>query len=465
MPPISEAHMKLLAATDEPIDYTAGADADKKGVHRFYTLLQTFASKCGITLINAATGVLTARMLLPQGRGELAAIILWPILLSFVTTLGLPSALIYFISRRSDRATNLIGNGIVMGFVFSAVASIAAAPLIPVWLHLEYGMREIRRAQCFLLLTPVFGILQTGRAVLEATQNFSASNTIQILSPITTLIGLLILLATGHFTVLAAGLCYMAGAIPAAVFLFIQLRPLMNHSWSMSLSTGRLLLSYGIRSYGVDLLGALSLQVDQVLVISLLPPRSMGIYGVILSVSRAFSVFQSSIVMVLFPKIAQRSREEIVRLTVQAARVGSVGTAVCALVCGVAAPAIVRMFYGPEYATASTALRILLIEATLSGCVYILAQAFMASGRPGVTAILEGTGLICSIPLMLFLVPSYGLLGAAVSLLISTVIRFLLVYLAYPVILKVRLPELAPSQSDLRGMFKGMNRWFPRSDT
>jgi O-antigen/teichoic acid export membrane protein len=449
MPPISEARVKSSLVTEESTNATAATTA-RGGAYGFYALLQTVVSKFGIMLLNAVTGVLTARMLLPQGRGELAAMTLWPIFLAFVTTLGLPSALIYFLARRSDKRTELIGNGLVMSFAFSTLSSILAALLLPMWLHHQYRAEEIHHAQWFLLLTPVFGVTQAGRAVLEATQNFTASNTLQVLSPITTLVGLLLLLATGHFSVFAAGLCYMAGAVPPAALLIVYLKPLMAQSWKLSLSTGKLLLSYGLRSYGVDLLGALSLQVDQVLVISLLAPRAMGLYGVILSVSRVFNVFQNSIVMVLFPKLTQRSPEEIVPLTAQAARLGNLITIGCAFLCGVAGPSILYLFYGSQYAMASTALRILLLEATLSGCVYILAQGFMASGRPGMIAMLEGTGLLCSVPLMLWLVPVYGLLGAAISLLISTSVRLALVYFGYPVILKVRLPELLPNQCDIR---------------
>jgi O-antigen/teichoic acid export membrane protein len=191
----------------------------------------------------------------------------------------------------------------------------------------------------------------------------------------------------------------------------------------------------------------------------------MGLYGVTLSVSRVFNVFQNSIVMVLFPKLARRSPEEIAPTTAQAARIGNLITVGCALLCGIAGPSILSLFYGPQYAAGSTALRLLLLEATLSGCVYILAQSFMAFGRPGVIAVLEGTGLLCSVPLMLWLVPLYGILGAAISLLISTSVRLALVYFGYPMILKVRLPELMPNYGDVRVLFNALCQWRMGSAT
>ncbi len=95
----------------------------------------------------------------------------------------------------------------------------------------------------------------------------------------------------------------------------------------------------------------------------------------------------------------------------------------------------------------------LLVEVTLSGCVFILAQAFMALGRPGVVTILQGIGLFLTVPLMLALVPHYGVMGAAVSLLISTIARLLFVFLGFRVFLNVRLPALLPEKQDLDALW------------
>ena len=74
----------------------------------------------------------------------------------------------------------------------------------------------------------------------------------------------------------------------------------------------------------------------------------------------------------------------------------------------------------------------------------------MALGRPGIVSILQAIGLGLSIPLMLVLVPRYGVMGAAVSLLISTSARLIFVYFGFAIFLKVRLPRLMPQLDDLK---------------
>jgi O-antigen/teichoic acid export membrane protein len=119
------------------------------------------------------------------------------------------------------------------------------------------------------------------------------------------------------------------------------------------------------------------------------------------------------------------------------------------LVC-LAGPTLLRILYGAEYVAASGALRILVAEVVLSGATYVLAQAFMALDRPGVVTVLQAIGLSLSIPLMILLIPHYGIYGAAIALLTSTVARLIFVYSAFRLFLKTRPPSLLPAADDIR---------------
>jgi O-antigen/teichoic acid export membrane protein len=242
----------------------------------------------------------------------------------------------------------------------------------------------------------------------------------------------------------------MAGAIPPFVLAVIWVGPYIGTRIRLSVAAASALLSYGSRSFGVDLLGTLALQVDQVLVISLLPAAGMGTYGVVLSLSRMFNLFQASVVMVLFPKATGAPVERVLELTERSARISTIVTAACCGVVALFGSLALRLLYGAQYAANTATLRLLLLEVTISGAVFILAQAFMAIGHPGVVTVLQGLGLALSIPLMLWLIPKLGVEGAALALLISTLARFTFVYLGFPLLLKTRLPRLVPTRDDVR---------------
>jgi O-antigen/teichoic acid export membrane protein len=221
----------------------------------------------------------------------------------------------------------------------------------------------------------------------------------------------------------------------------------------MPLGSLKMLLHYGVRSYGIDLLGTLALQVDQVLVISLLNPAAMGTYVVALSLSRVLNVFHQSAVMVLFPKAAGTSKETVMALTERAARLSTIVTAAFALLVALLGPMLIRLLYGSTYTAAVSALRILVIEVVLSGLSYILSQAFMALGRPGIVTVLQGVGLAVSVPLMLLWIPRFGIAGAAFALLCSTTVRLLLLLAGLRVVLGAEGLSLAPRRSDMRALW------------
>ena len=417
------------------------------------SVIQTIGAKLTTQALSAATGILTARTLMPEGRGQLAAITLWSLFLAGMTTLGVPTAMVYFIRSRPDLRRTLLSTGFLVALATGVIGALVGIIGLPHWMH-QYPAWIIFYAQVFMIITPLCSISFVQRAILEANGNFSASNLSQIVGPLVTIVCLFSLYAMHRLTVLSAAISYCVAIIPVVILLAVKLRPYVSEAARPSASAAKLLMSYGVRSYGIDLIGQLALQVDQVLVISLLTPSLMGTYSVMISLSRMFNIFQNSVVTVLFPKAAGNSQEKVIEMTGRAARVSLCITGVATATVAVIGPWLIKVFYGKDYTNASTCLRILLLEVTVSGLVSVLSQAFMALGRPGVNTILQGVGLSTSVPLMLLLIPRFGLTGAALSLLASTCVRVMLVCGSFIVVMKTQIPDLRPRIGDFEMLLR-----------
>ena len=85
----------------------------------------------------------------------------------------------------------------------------------------------------------------------------------------------------------------------------------------------------------------------------------------------------------------------------------------------------------------------------LAGATQVMSQAFMALSRPGVITALQAIGLLLTVPLMLVLVPRFGIEGAALSLLLSTCARFAFVLASFSRFLSLPRPGLLPRRADL----------------
>lgn len=422
-----------------------------------HAVVQTVITKGTILAVNAATGIISARALHPTARGELSAMVLWPVFLSSALSLGIPSSLVFNLKQNSTDHRALLSAAIWMGFILGSLAGIVGAIFMPHWLG-QYPGWVIHAAQLFLLSTPLSTLMLVGRATLETRGDFLASNVVQLFTPLPTLAALIVLVLTDRMNPISAGLAYTLSGVPIFIWMVHRLYRTVQLEYRIPIRHFRSLLHYGVRSYGIDLLGTLAVQVDQVLVINLLNPAAMGTYVVALSLSRVLNVFQYSAVMVLFPRAAGRSVQEVVSMTERAARLSTAVTAVCAVLVGLFGPLLLRLLYGSAYASAASALRILVIEVVLSGLVFVLSQTFMALGRPGLVTMLQGTGLALSVPLMLIFIPRFGIEGAALALLCSTFARTVLVMGAFRYVLGVRKLSLMPTVRDLRNfwsMFAG----------
>ena len=73
---------------------------------------------------------------------------------------------------------------------------------------------------------------------------------------------------------------------------------------------------------------------------------------------------------------------------------------------------------------------------------------------------LQLTGLLLSIPLMMVLVPRLGIVGAALALLLSTTTRFAMAVMSFPLVLKVPSPAVLPRKSDVEYLVSETLRRF-----
>ncbi len=207
----------------------------------------------------------------------------------------------------------------------------------------------------------------------------------------------------------------------------------------------------------------MSLYVDQALVVRLLAPDQMGTYVVALSLSRMLNLFHTSVVMVLFPKAVSRLPGEVAAMTSRAMRMSTLLSALAGIGIAAFGPSALSLLYGKEFRGAGVVLRLLVLEVVLGGAAQVLSQAFMALGRPGVITGLQVTGLALTIPLMLLLVPRFGIVGAGAAMLGSTVARLAFVVASFPLFLKMRVPRLLPQLEDLhfavRTIEEGLQRF------
>jgi len=445
---------QLLAIIRDRLQWISRASVGSAAV------AQTVVARFFILFINLATSIFTARHFGTEGRGTQTALGLWMPILTYVFMIGLPSGLRFQGRKHQDEQPQLLGAAMTLGVVigiFTGVVGILAMP----FLLRNYPTVTIREAQFIMLFTPVNLLGLVFSAMLEVKLDFSFANFSRYAPPIATLIALLVLARLNRLTPYSAALSYVvSGAIVVViigVYVLSRSRPtLLRFSHS-----AKRILGYGIRISGADILTTFSSQIDQLLVVGFLSAGQLGAYTIALQASRVLTIFQLSLNSVLLPKAAGQSTKKVVELVARTARLTIAVTAIAAVGLIVVLPLLLPGLYGKDFRTAILVSQVLAIEAVLSAGSATHTQAFTATNRPTMATLFQFAGLATSIPLMLELIPRFGITGAGIALAISSFVRLVVALASYPLLLKVPIPRIIVTRDDLRylaGSLRGKRR-------
>lgn len=417
--------------------------------HCVRATLTTSAVNALVLCLNLGTGLLTARFLGPDGRGEYAAIVLWPQFLASLLTLGMPQAVPYNLVRRPAERAAITAAALLLSLCSGCVAALAGMVLIPTWIG-HYPSSIVVIAQTVVCLAPVILLIWTVNGCMQAAGRFDLYNRNLYLQPLLSLIGLLALAAFGQVTPISAALVTLVGAIPVLVLGLVWLwrheRPRFGHSLREAIR----LLRYGLRSCGVQLVNALSQQFDSVFVLGALNPAAVGLYVVARSAARPALFFATAMNAVLFPRASALSTHAALELSELAARVGVVAAVAVAVPLALLGPWLISLLYGTEFAAAALPFQFLVAEAAVTAVASTMAQGFLSVGRPGVVTILQLTSFLLGAALVVFLVPRFGIQGAALGLLAGSLVRLLVTVASYPAILRVTVPRLWLNRADIQ---------------
>ncbi len=411
-------------------------------------IIQTAIGRVGLVFATFGSGVLTARNLGPGGRGEQAAMTLWPGFVAYALTFGIQAALVYHARKHGNERDSLISAALIWSLVLGAIATVIGIIFMPMWLS-KYDDTVIFYARVLMIFSPFALLGVTMNAVFEVQFKFSASNLLRYGMPAIVLLALIVLVFSHKLTPLSSAIAY---TVPGTGLLVAML-PLLFRSFSFTMidfvRSSKRLFGYGSRVYASNLLTTFGLQIDQVLVVNLLTPANLGTYTVALSVSRVLSLFQSSLAIVIIPKTSGLSDARVAALTGCAARLNLAATGLSAIALASAIPILLPKVYGHDFRASVIVSQILIVEAVISSTAGVLIQAFMATNRPGTPTLFQAIGLSLAVPLMFVLIPRYGLVGAALSLLASTCLRLVLAMASYPLLLHEKMPGLILRKADI----------------
>jgi len=358
---------------------------------------------CGVL-----TGVLAARLLQPQGRGALAAVIFWPQLVASLGTLSFNEAATYQIGRSPDDADTVAASAIRLGAGLSVLTAVITVLMLPIL------MGPAR--QNWWLLASVYAAVfipanMLSRAVLSWEQGrlrFSAYNGFRLAGPVLYLAGLLALWLADLITVGHVVLVSLAAVSTVSVVQLARARSLVR--LKVSRDAIQRLFRQGLSFHGATALMILSVQADRIVVLAVFDDVTIGYYVVAFAVaSLGLAAIGMAFHTVLLPVLSRSSADQRVDLFARGLRAAMLILVATTLVIALAAPTLIVVLFGLAYAPAgglATLLSLALCLVALRN-VAVLSLRGLGDARGGLVAELISlvTFTLVCVPLALHLGP------------------------------------------------------------
>lgn len=428
-----------------------------------FAMLQTVLVQGATVAVNLATGIITARLLGPEGRGEFAAVSLWLILPPMLATAGFQSAVVYFTRHDPEGAR-------FSGLTGLLAASLAFLPICaafywfaPQLMH-GYSASIVTLARIIIVLSVVNVWCVIGRQALLAVKNFRAFNATGYGASFAYLLLLLPLAAFGAVTPHSAVYAQFAGTAIVLIPIFAWLlgewgrRPQhatanrilrQNPTDRLSVKVDiRAFVRYGLRAAPIDIVTVLSGTIDRVVLVSLVSASDFGIYAVALSFARILYVVQTAVSSVMLTDLAARPSQDVQPLVHQTFRLLLWGLSLVCLACFLVDRRLLGLVYGPAFVSAAPVFRVLLVEGAITCLAQLLIQAYLSAAKPGIPSVWQVITFGLAAVGMLVLTPYFGVMGAAASLAFASTVRLIVLLASLPRI-GLALPNPLPRMQDL----------------
>ncbi len=387
----------------------------------------TVGTNAVLAMFGLATGVLAARLLGPNGRGELAAIQAWPGFIATIAMLGMSEAVVYYAARESDRAGHYVASAVTLALMSTLPFVVAGYLAMPLLLSAQSGS-VISGARWYLLLAPIYALWGIPHNSLRARHEFAWWNGFRVAAAFGWLTVLVVAWLAGHATpkFVAAGHLIALSLLILPVLSIVMRR--VPGPFYPEVRQWNTMFWFGLPCMVSTMPQVLNFRLDQMLMAGLLPARSLGLYAVAVAWSGATSPLVGALSSILLPRVAsQPDKEQQSRALAQGNRLAVFAALVAAAVVAALTPRALPLLFGAGFTPAIHSALVLVLASTIATFNVVTEEGLKGLGHPQSVMWAEFGGLAVTVVSLWLMLRPLGIMGASLASLFgySTVTVFL----------------------------------------
>ena len=390
----------------------------------------TFSSRILIFVLGLGTSIIVARTLGPKGKGIYTLILLIPTVMLRLGTLGIEVANVYFTGSKKYKIEDIVSNSLLSSLLLGSILFLLFFNIYPLSIFQNFlksnqlngiYLRFAVLAVPFLLLS---GYL---RSILLGKEEIIIFNKINILETVFDLMVIIILLLIFKQGIFGAIIAFLLTSIFTAllVIFFIKKYTKINFSYNGKLFKDT--INYGIMAYFSNLTTFLNYRLDMFLVAFFLGPIEVGYYSITVGMAEKIWMLPNSISTVLFPRISSIENTKANNLTPRVARHTFFIILITSLILAVLAKPLIKILFGDVFLPSVMPLLILLPGIISISVAEIICTDLAGRGMPKYSFYSAVISLGVNIPLNLWLIPRWGISGAAFASTVAYIMSALVI--------------------------------------
>ncbi|MEU8044021.1 O-antigen ligase family protein [Micromonospora echinofusca] len=404
------------------------------------TAAGTVGTRLAMLAITLVTGVLTARLLGPQDRGQVAVSFAGASIFAALCTTGRETANLRFTGTSS--AMHRFAVQLSLRYVVTAgfAAAMAWGVLgLALWPAARVGLDPATFGLTLVvavvaLLSSLLGTAEIGRT-RAATYNLVMIGSLLVFA---VLLG--VLAVTGRATPVTVVASYLVGQACGAAALLLRARPVRSRQDDVVERAAY--QAFARRAY-LPNLAQFAMGRSQVPMIQLLAgSTAVGIYSVALPFAELLLILPVALSLVLVPAVANGHADwaTVSRLALRTLLITTAGATVIAA----GAPIVLPLLFGDEFAGAVPVLWALLPGLAILSVARTMQSYLTAVDRPASTTVAAVLASVAGLAAMMVLIPPYGAVGAGAAVSIA--------YAGYALVVVPAFRSARPERAARRGV-------------
>lgn len=390
---------------------------------------KVFSGQSASFAIRFITSILVARWLGTEGKGLYASLIMIPNVMVSLGELGTRQSIIYYLGRRIYSLNSIVNTAIVL--ISSMTVPLAFLCLL-IYNNYYVGLFPLVSQLVAILIIPITLFVKILSGVFLGLNKVGVFSKVTWIPAIIELMMCSILVYFLHLGLIGAVVSLFLGSLFTIFYgLSLVVKDVTFSLKYCQLSVAKAIVTKGVLFALALFIIQINYRIDIFLLKSMVPMDDIGVYSVGVSLSEILWQIPSAIAVVILARTATSNSDSQKYRVAQALRVSLLTMAVVSFTAVIVLNYLIPVLYGADYSRSIVVNRILMIGTVIFTFYKILNSRIAGQGKPLITLMLFIPCLLVKVMMNLWLVPIYGINGAAWASNISYLLASALILIAF----------------------------------